>query len=281
MPKAEQKSDDDYFVEVQVVWDLPKLYRDLAKIGYVLTPTQKKYLRGVLSGCSIEEIDCELGVGKGRTKVVLSNTIYKAIRELTGETAVNCKSINKLLIEKNYHYNSPLPDEDVLSVRKTLCDPQNPTITVNGSNFNEFQKNLLVFTAAAHGLVKDGLFLLQFYVDMDEVRLDYSSETDYAVELGLIPDMDDFRLFSERAINIFLSYLFSKIENIFKHSILPHGTTFENTLEVFFHKFRVILFVKNIKNIRERDRKSITWKLDSLLLGSGSKVIFLEDNYQS
>ncbi|MBD2353419.1 NACHT domain-containing protein [Tolypothrix sp. FACHB-123] len=83
-------ADDSYrleedFIEAKNSWELEKLYVDLASAkGKALTPVEKKFLRGLLCGCSPAEIaKVVYQSGSSSTvRVYLSNGLYKYIEEM-------------------------------------------------------------------------------------------------------------------------------------------------------------------------------------------------------
>ena len=83
-------ADDSYrleedFIEAKNNWELEKLYVDLASAkGKALTPVEKKFLRGLLCGCSPAEIaKVVYQSGSSSTvRVYLSNGLYKYIEEM-------------------------------------------------------------------------------------------------------------------------------------------------------------------------------------------------------
>ncbi|MBW4560716.1 MAG: NB-ARC domain-containing protein [Mojavia pulchra JT2-VF2] len=76
---------EDEFIKAKNNWELEKLYVDLASAkGKALTPIEKKFLRGLLCGCSPAEIaKIVYQSGSSSTvRVYLSNGLYKYIEEM-------------------------------------------------------------------------------------------------------------------------------------------------------------------------------------------------------
>jgi len=76
---------DEEFVEAKSNWELEKLYVDLASTkGKALTPVEKKFLRGLLCGCSPAEIASIVYQSRSSStvRVYLSNGLYKYIEEM-------------------------------------------------------------------------------------------------------------------------------------------------------------------------------------------------------
>jgi NB-ARC domain len=76
---------EEDFIEAKNNWELEKLYVDLASAkGKALTPVEKKFLRGLLCGCSPAEIaKIVYQSGSSSTvRVYLSNGLYKYIEEM-------------------------------------------------------------------------------------------------------------------------------------------------------------------------------------------------------
>jgi hypothetical protein len=73
------------FIEATKNWELEKLYIDLASTkGKALTPVEKKFLRGLLCGCSPAEIANIVYQSRSSStvRVYLSNGLYKYIEEM-------------------------------------------------------------------------------------------------------------------------------------------------------------------------------------------------------
>ncbi|WP_193199338.1 NB-ARC domain-containing protein [Nostoc sp. MG11] len=76
---------EDEFIEAKNNWELEKLYVDLASAkGKALTPVEKKFLRGLLCGCSPAEIAKIVYQSRSSStvRVYLSNGVYKYIEEM-------------------------------------------------------------------------------------------------------------------------------------------------------------------------------------------------------
>ncbi|MBW4614335.1 MAG: NB-ARC domain-containing protein [Desmonostoc vinosum HA7617-LM4] len=99
---------EDEFIEAKNNWELEKLYIDLASAkGKALTPVEKKFLRGLLCGCSPAEIASKVYQSRSSStvRVYLSNGLYKYIEEMLSNQAghsVKVKSWSRVthLLEK-------------------------------------------------------------------------------------------------------------------------------------------------------------------------------------
>ncbi|WP_044499843.1 NB-ARC domain-containing protein [Nostoc sp. PCC 7107] len=81
---------EEEFVEAKNNWELEKLYVDLASTkGKALTPVEKKFLRGLLCGCSPAEIASIVYQSRSSStvRVYLSNGLYKYIEEMLSNAA--------------------------------------------------------------------------------------------------------------------------------------------------------------------------------------------------
>ncbi|MBD2454665.1 NB-ARC domain-containing protein [Nostoc sp. FACHB-87] len=87
-PDANQAEEE--FFEAKSNWELEKLYVDLASTkGKALTPVEKKFLRGLLCGCSPAEIASIVYQSRSSStvRVYLSNGLYKYIEEMLSNAA--------------------------------------------------------------------------------------------------------------------------------------------------------------------------------------------------
>jgi hypothetical protein len=76
---------DEPFAEARNLWDLDRLYADLAeKKGERLTSTEKTQLRGLLLGLRPQDIAKELHISVGGLRVALSRTLYRYVTDLVG-----------------------------------------------------------------------------------------------------------------------------------------------------------------------------------------------------
>ncbi len=108
--------------EAENAWDLERLYTDLAKAkGRTLSPTEKLYLCGLLSGYSPAEIAKKCHKSAGGVKVYLSTTVYQYVKFLTNkenEKLENWTNIRKWLEEIGYKRSS-LNEKNVFNL---TCD---------------------------------------------------------------------------------------------------------------------------------------------------------------
>ncbi len=81
---------EEEFIEAQKNWELEKLYLDLASAKRkALTPLEKKFLRGLLCGCSPAEIANRVYQSRSSStvRVYLSNGLYKYIEDMLSTQA--------------------------------------------------------------------------------------------------------------------------------------------------------------------------------------------------
>lgn len=97
---------EETFDEAEKFWNLSQLYADLARAkGKELTPTQKKYLRGLLCGFSPVDIAEKTVTTSKSVSVTLAREIYPAIKQICGkekDEKLNWGSVRPLLEEKGY-----------------------------------------------------------------------------------------------------------------------------------------------------------------------------------
>ncbi|BAY94362.1 MULTISPECIES: NB-ARC domain-containing protein [unclassified Tolypothrix] len=121
---------EDDFIEAKNYWELEKLYVDLASAkGKALTPVEKKFLRGLLCGCSPAEIaKVVYQSGSSSTvRVYLSNGLYKYIEEMLSNQAgdsVKVKTWSRVtqLLEKAGYKKGWFHLQPVISSIKTNRD---------------------------------------------------------------------------------------------------------------------------------------------------------------
>jgi hypothetical protein len=85
MTAADSTNIQEEFIEAKNHWELEKLYVDLASAkGKSLTPVEKKFLRGLLCGCSPSEIANAVykSSNSSTVRVYLSNGLYKYIEQM-------------------------------------------------------------------------------------------------------------------------------------------------------------------------------------------------------
>ncbi|MDZ7961927.1 MAG: NB-ARC domain-containing protein [Aulosira sp. DedQUE10] len=121
---------EDDFIEAKNYWELEKLYVDLASAkGKALTPVEKKFLRGLLCGCSPAEIaKVVYQSGSSSTvRVYLSNGLYKYIEEMLSNQegdSVKVKTWSRVthLLEKAGYKKGWFHLQPVISPIKTNRD---------------------------------------------------------------------------------------------------------------------------------------------------------------
>ncbi len=105
---------EEEFIEAQKNWDLEKLYLDLGSAKRkALTPVEKKFLRGLLCGCSPAEIAKRVYQSRSSStvRVYLSNGLYKYIEDMLSTQAgysvkvKNWSHVTHLLEKAGYKKN--------------------------------------------------------------------------------------------------------------------------------------------------------------------------------
>ncbi len=123
---------EDEFIEAKNNWELEKLYVDLSSAkGKALTPVEKKFLRGLLCGCSPAEIaKIVYQSGSSSTvRVYLSNGLYKYIEEMLSNHAgysVKVKNWSRVthLLEKAGYKKGWFPVQQIISPIQTDKEPE-------------------------------------------------------------------------------------------------------------------------------------------------------------
>lgn len=123
---------EDEFIEAKNNWELEKLYVDLSLAkGKALTPVEKKFLRGLLCGCSPGEIAKIVyqSPTSSTVRVYLSNGLYKYIEEMLSNRlgySVKVKNWSRVthLLEKAGYKKGWLALEPVITPIKTHKEPE-------------------------------------------------------------------------------------------------------------------------------------------------------------
>lgn len=95
---------DQLFNHAERMWDLKRLYADLAKIkGKDLTPGEKLHLRGLLCGCSPADLAEQLNKNLNGLEADLCNTVYSYVKKLLNKSNVdNWRNISEWLENSGY-----------------------------------------------------------------------------------------------------------------------------------------------------------------------------------
>lgn len=123
---------EDEFIEAKNNWELEKLYVDLSSAkGKALTPVEKKFLRGLLCGCSPAEIAKIVYQSRSSStvRVYLSNGLYKYIEEMLSNHAgysVKVKNWSRVthLLEKAGYKKYLFPLQPIITPIKTHKQPE-------------------------------------------------------------------------------------------------------------------------------------------------------------
>jgi len=153
--------------EAENAWDLECLYTDLAKAkGRTLSPTEKLYLRGLLSGYSPAEIAKKCHKSAGGVKVYLSTTVYQYIKVLVNkenEKLENWTNIRKWLEEIGYKRSS-LNEKNVFNL---TCDNSTQCQKIDNWHVNSPST---VQTEFKHELEKAHLINEQLQKEIDYLK---------------------------------------------------------------------------------------------------------------
>ncbi|MCF4969412.1 NB-ARC domain-containing protein [Nostoc sp. CMAA1605] len=139
----------EVFLEAGKNWELEKLYIDLASTkGKALTPVEKKFLRGLLCGCSPAEIASVVYQSRSSStvRVYLSNGLYKYIEEMLSNQAGNSVKVKNwsrvtYLLEKAGYKKDKLQLQSINGNGKTIKEPEN--------NLVKFKSTALIDWGAA------------------------------------------------------------------------------------------------------------------------------------
>jgi hypothetical protein len=132
MASVDSHQIEDGFLEAKKNWELEKLYVDLASAkGKALTPVEKKFLRGLLCGCSPAEIAKIVyqSHSSSTVRVYLSNGLYKYIEEMLSNQAgcsikvKNWSRVTQLLEQAGYKIGW-VPAPPVVSSNNTSKENQ-------------------------------------------------------------------------------------------------------------------------------------------------------------
>lgn len=300
-------ADDDYFSEVNERWNLEGLYADLATVGSVLTPIQKKYLRGVLLGHSLTNIDKELQLSPGRTRVVLSKSVYPAIRALTGEKTVNSGNLPTILYQWGYakkvkNIKPPSDENPYLPTAITaLLNNEKLTLHVNGKQREDFSEKIKALTEAMNELTRQERFTVSLHIEitsnpasLDDQEVSLLSKlwnelTNSLVQIAEpITEIDEIESLSQTIVEREVTWFFQELFNIAKSDLenrflspfsrdLIASSSFEHkdsVIQAFFSSARVVMYVNCWDRMELAARAEIERTLTPLLHKT-SKVIFV------
>ncbi len=129
---------EEEFLEAKSNWELEKLYVDLASTkGKALTPVEKKFLRGLLCGCSPAEIASIVYQSRSSStvRVYLSNGLYKYIEEMLSNQAgysVKVKNWSRVthLLEKAGYKKVRLQLQPTINVRKAAKEQETDLVKI-------------------------------------------------------------------------------------------------------------------------------------------------------
>jgi hypothetical protein len=108
--------EQERFSPAEELWDLERLYADLAKCkGKSLTPMERLHLKGLLCGYSPKELATKLNKDNKGLETDLSSTIYLYIKELVGkkqQKIENWRIISDWLEQIGYKKPVVSPNQD-------------------------------------------------------------------------------------------------------------------------------------------------------------------------
>ncbi|RCJ39680.1 NB-ARC domain-containing protein [Nostoc minutum NIES-26] len=137
---------EEEFVEAKNNWELEKLYVDLASTkGKALTPVEKKFLRGLLCGCSPAEIASIVYQSRSSStvRVYLSNGLYKYIEEMLSNQAgysVKVKNWSRVthLLEKAGYKKGRLQLQPTINVRKAQKEQETDLVKIRSIQIQDW-----------------------------------------------------------------------------------------------------------------------------------------------
>lgn len=141
MSAADSTQLEAEFIEAKNNWELEKLYIDLASVkGKALTPVEKKFLRGLLCGCSPAEIASIVYKSRSSStvRVYLSNGIYKYIEEMLSNQvgySVKVKSWSRVthLLEKAGYKKNWFQVQQTITPIKTTRVQETDLLTIKSA----------------------------------------------------------------------------------------------------------------------------------------------------
>jgi NB-ARC domain len=137
---------EEEFFEAKSNWELEKLYVDLALTkGKGLTPVEKKFLRGLLCGCSPAEIASIVYQSKSSStvRVYLSNGLYKYLEEMLSIAAgysVKVKNWSRVtyLLEKAGYKKGGFQLPAAIIPRKTQKAQETELVNIKSTSIQEW-----------------------------------------------------------------------------------------------------------------------------------------------
>jgi hypothetical protein len=137
---------EDEFTEAKNNWELEKLYLDLASAkGKALTPVEKKFLRGLLCGCSPAEIAKVVYQSRSSStvRVYLSNGLYKYIEEMLSNQAgysVKVKNWSRVthLLEKSGYKKGWSQAQPAINLLKTKQEQETGVVQTKSTQIQDW-----------------------------------------------------------------------------------------------------------------------------------------------
>ncbi|MBE9006355.1 NACHT domain-containing protein [Fortiea sp. LEGE XX443] len=162
---------EEEFVEAKNNWELEKLYVDLASTkGKALTPVEKKFLRGLLCGCSPAEIASIVYQSRSSStvRVYLSNGLYKYLEEMLSNAAghsVKVKNWSRVtyLLEKAGYKKGRFQLPTAITLRKTHKEQDSELVKINSTSIRDWGEaiDVSVFHGRKIELAKTQQWILQ------------------------------------------------------------------------------------------------------------------------
>jgi hypothetical protein len=134
---------DEIFIEAGKMWDLKRLYTDLAKIkGEGLSPVERLYLRGLLCGHSPADMADKLHKSLNGIEANLCKTVYHYTKELLQKKAVdNWRNISEWLEQSGYRITITAISEQVEGVTLPVENLETLVKIVHQYNHSTFQNS--------------------------------------------------------------------------------------------------------------------------------------------
>ncbi|BAZ28215.1 WD-repeat protein [Cylindrospermum sp. NIES-4074] len=146
MSAGDSTQKETEFIEAKNNWELEKLYVDLASAkGKALTPVEKKFLRGLLCGCSPAEIASIVYKSRSSStvRVYLSNGLYKYIEEMLSNEvgySVKVKNWSRVthLLEKAGYKKNWFQVQPTITLIKTTIDQDTDLLEIKSAQVQDW-----------------------------------------------------------------------------------------------------------------------------------------------
>ncbi|MBD2385609.1 NB-ARC domain-containing protein [Cylindrospermum sp. FACHB-282] len=252
------------FIEAKNNWELEKLYVDLASVkGKALTPVEKKFLRGLLCGCSPAEIASIVYKSRSSStvRVYLSNGIYKYIEEMLSNQvghSVKVKSWSRVthLLEKAGYKKNWFQVQSIITPIKTTRDQETDLLKIKSATVQDWGEAIDV--SLFHGRTTE-LATVTEWIFQERCRL--------VVVLGMGG-------IGKTAFSVKLA---EEIQDKFEY-VIWRSLRFAPPLGMILDQVQEILSPKTQRNIADTIEGKISQLIDCLRL---SRCLLVFDNFDS